>query len=112
MEVQMFLTHVPEQGRFGPWMSLDRQGHSAAALSVTAFRPDRTDRKELLPIWGEIEWRETRLDRTGRVERFNGGMVDVVLPSDTPPPRIRFKGEGATGGDLRVVLQFRDIAAV
>jgi len=109
MEVQMFLTHVPQQGQFGPWMSLDRHGHHATALSVTAFRPDRTDRKELLPIWGEIEWRETSLDQA-RLKRFNGGMVDVVLPSDTPPPRIRFKGEGAAGGDLRVVLQFRDIA--
>jgi hypothetical protein len=112
MEVLMFSAHVPEQGQFGPWMPIERRSSNGATkLSITAFRPDRGDKKELLPIQGEIEWREQPLDQCDRVELFHGGMVDVVLQSHAPSPRIRFKGEGTAGGNLRIVAQFRDLAA-
>jgi hypothetical protein len=112
MEVLMFSTHIPEQGQFGPWMPIDRRSDkSATKLSITAFRSDRSDKKELLPIRGEIEWQDESPVRSGRVEAFHGGMVDVVLQSHAPSPRIRFNGEGTAGGNLRIVVQFRDFAA-
>ncbi len=112
MEITMFSTHIPEQGQFGPWMPIERRSrNSATRLSITAFRPDRSDKKELLPIRGEIEWCDESSGRSDRVEVFHGGMVDVVLRSHAPPPRIRFNGEGTAGGNLRIIVQFRDFAA-
>jgi hypothetical protein len=110
MAVQMFVTHIPEQGHFGPWMSIERaNGDRVTAVSVTAFRSDKADKKELLPIRGEFEWKEQAVDRAGRLERFNSGMIDIVLPPNAPPPRLRFIGEGCAGEDLQVVVQFRDL---
>lgn len=111
MEVLMFSTHVPQQGRFGPWLPLQRRrGHGATKLSVTAFRPGRIGKKEIAPICGEIEWRERFVD-ADRNKTFNSGMVDILLQLNAPIPRIRFHGEGADGADLRVVVQFRDLDA-
>ena len=110
MEVLMFSTHVPQQGRLGPWLPLQRRrGNGATKLSVTAFRPGRIGKKEIAPIRGEIEWRERFADDADRNKIFNCGMVDILLQLNAPIPRVRFHGEGTDGADLRVVVQFRDL---
>ena len=112
MEVLMFSTRVPQQGRLGPWLPLQRRrGYGATKLSVTAFRPGRIDKKEIAPIRGEIEWREHLPDDADRNKIFSCGMVDIQLQLNAPTPRIRFHGEGTDGADLRVVVQFRDLDA-
>ena len=112
MEIMIFSTRVPQGGQFGAWLPLKRRANgSAAKLSVTAFRPHRIDKPEIVPICGEIEWRSCALDQADRNKGFSSGMVDVFLGADTPCPRIRFHGVGPDGGDLRVMVQFRNIAA-
>jgi len=102
MEVLMFLTHVPQAGQFGPWVSIERRHQrTSAKLSITAFRPGAIGSAEASPIRGEIESGEC----------FSGGMIDMQLRANAPTPRIRFQGNGADGADLRVVVQFRDVAA-
>jgi hypothetical protein len=111
MEIMIFSTNVPKFGQFGAWMQLKRRANSSAAkLSVTAFRPfHRMDKNETMPIFGDVVWRECAVDQD-QTEEFSSGMVDVVLGADTCP-RIRFHGEGAEGGDLRVMVQFHEIEA-
>jgi len=56
MEVQMFLTHVPQEGQIGPWVTIERQhARTSAKLSITVFRPGMADRIEVTPIIGEVE---------------------------------------------------------
>jgi len=112
MEVQMFLTHVPQEGQIGPWVTIERQhARTSAKLSITVFRPGMADRIEVTPIIGEVELSKCATSGLSKVESFNDGMVDIQLKPNEPTPRIRFFGEGVYGTDLRVVVQFRDVTA-
>jgi hypothetical protein len=111
MEIMIFSTRVPQEGQIGAWLPLKRRANgSPSKLSVTAFRPYNVEQRGIQPISGEIEW-ICGLDQTDRNERFSSGTVDVVLGADTPCLRIRFRGEGPDGGNLRVMVQFNDIDA-
>ncbi len=111
MEVQMFLTQIPKEGQLGPWISICRAHKScASSIRVTAFHTDGADRRETQPIWGELKWLDRPGDRDNRAERFNNGMMEVVLLPNAPAPQLRFDGEGALGGHLRILIQIRDLA--
>lgn len=110
MEVQMFLTQIPKQGQLGPWIAIARAHKTcASSLRVTAFHVGEVDRLETDPIWGEIEWQTRAGERNDRAERFNNGMMEVVLFPNAPSPQLRFDGEGVKGGNLRIVIQIRDL---
>ena len=110
MEVQMFLTQIPKSGLLGPWIPIARTNRAcASSIRVTAFRVDGTDRLETAPIWGEFSWCDHPGDRDDRAERFNNGMMEVVLFANAPAPQLRFDGEGAAGSQLRVLIQIRDL---
>jgi len=112
MEVLMFLTHVPQRGQIGPWVTIERKHErTSAKLSITAFRPGMADPIEVTPIFGEVELGGCATNGASKVGRFSDGMVDMQLQPNEPTPRIRFHGEGAAGADLRVVVQFRDVTA-
>jgi len=112
MEVQMFVTQIPKQGQLGPWISIARAHKScASSIRVTAFHTGGADRMENHPIWGELEWLDQPGDRSNHARRFNNGMMEVVLFPNAPAPQLRFDGEGALGGSLRILIQIKDLAA-